>query len=99
MTEGVTDTFIGFYTGVNETELLERCGVTGWVHSIDTLLGLLYLVVSIVGVTENCYVFFQMYQTLKFRISQVRQLKCSFVNGISVLLIISITLHAIINLL
>lgn len=63
---------IGLAPFVNETELLERCGSLGWVKALDTLLGMLYLVVSLVGISENVYVFWQMFQTMKFRINQVR---------------------------
>ena len=65
--------YIGLAPAENDTALLERCGHLGWRYSADVLLGLFYLLVSIVGISENFYVFFQMVQTMKFRINQVCQ--------------------------
>ena len=63
--------FIGLDPYQNDSDLLEKCEDLSWRYSADMTLGVFYLMVSIVGISENFYVFYQMRQTMKFRVNQV----------------------------
>ena len=70
--------FIGLDPYRNDSELFTKCEDQRWRHSADMMVGVFYLVISIVGISENLYVFYQMVQTVKFRINQVTT--CLLVN-------------------
>ncbi|XP_063685973.1 uncharacterized protein LOC134819765 [Bolinopsis microptera] len=69
------ETYIGLDPYHNDSALFTKCRDLRWRHSADMMVGVFYLVISIVGISENLYVFYQMVQTVKFRINQAR---CSF---------------------
>ena len=67
----VTEKYIGLAPYQNDSVLFKRCGDEKWRYSADMLVGLFYLIISVVGISENLYVFYQMKETMKFRINQV----------------------------
>ncbi|KAL5267433.1 hypothetical protein ACHWQZ_G004464 [Mnemiopsis leidyi] len=80
----VTEKFIGLAPYQNDSVLFEKCGDEKWRYSADVLVGLFYLIVSVVGISENLYVFYQMKETMKFRINQARASFFIFVGNLAV---------------
>ena len=73
----VTQEYIALTPYHNDSVLFERCGDEKWRYSADMLVGLFYLIISVVGISENLYVFYQMKETMKFRINQVGEERIS----------------------
>ena len=87
----------------NYTKLVIECLEKPWVRSFDTSLGILYLCLSIMGISENGYLFYQMFSTLRYRTNQSKASFFTLVSNLAAgdIIILTVpvwaTIHGLLN--
>ena len=66
-----TSKYIGRKSEWNETYLIINCQANTWSKQGDVLLGVLYIIISVIGISKNIHAFYQIFKATKEKLTQV----------------------------